>query len=810
MNRPFRSSLSSLSVLLPGLLLLSGPLVGCSSVPPAAAPDMPLGDLGPDAGPDGHPDATPVPDVGSDAADAGDIVIDAPPPGPFKVRQSVEQLHVTHAMPGTTLVLTDSTGTEVARGTTDTLGSLMFRKVPPADGYTIAVDGQPAESVGSLKVVSVPDSYPPQSFYDNQQLQKGFGYVTTRDGTTLSAYITLPGDPANGPYPTVVNYSGYNPSRPGMPLGNFGSLCNDLPALCDAPEDGASLIAALLGYATVSVNMRGTGCSGGAYDYFETLQLLDGYDIIEAVAAQPWVLNHKVGMVGLSYPGISQLFVASVQPPSLAAITPLSVISNTATTLIPGGILNDGFALEWVTNVLDKADPYGQGWEQGQVDAGDMVCAENQLLHGQKVNNVQEAENTPYYVPEVVDPLNPTLFVKNINVPVFIAGAYQDEQTGPYFSTLLDHFAGTPLLRATTYNGVHVDGFAPQVLIEWSNFLDFYIGKRIPMVKPALRNLAGVLFMQTFKATLTLPPDRFTSFTSYDQAFAAYQAEQPVRAIFENGAGPGATGKNLGAPVGAWEMHFDSWPPPQTTVLRYYLHTDGSLQATAPDGSDDGASMFTLDPAVGETGNLAPGGDPWDLLPDYAWVQPAEGNMANWVTDPLTADAVFLGNASADLYVRSNVDDADLQVNLIEVRPDGQEMYVQSGWLRASERKLADTSTPLRPDPTQMQADVQPLNATDWVLARVQFPGFGHVFRAGSRIRLTVDTPGGTRAEWRFRLLSFSGPANHQISHSMANPSSLALPLLQGVTAPSPLPPCPSLRGQPCRAYTAVANTPAP
>ena len=45
-------------------------------------------------------------------------------------------------------------------------------------------------------------------------------------------------------------------------------------------------------------------------------------------------------MVGISYGGISQLFVAATQPPHLAAITPLSVIDNTATTLDPGGILN--------------------------------------------------------------------------------------------------------------------------------------------------------------------------------------------------------------------------------------------------------------------------------------------------------------------------------------------------------------------------------------------------------------------------------------------------------------------------------------
>ena len=104
-------------------------------------------------------------------------------------------------------------------------------------------------------------------------------------------------------------------------------------------------------------------------------------------------------MVGISFPGISQLFVASTHPPSLAAITPLAVISGVDTTMNPGGIVNDGFAVEWASQVLDRADPYGHGWEQGQVDDGDLVCEENQLLHSQKVDIIQKAYDNPFYTP---------------------------------------------------------------------------------------------------------------------------------------------------------------------------------------------------------------------------------------------------------------------------------------------------------------------------------------------------------------------------------------------------------------------------
>ncbi len=194
------------------------------------------------------------------------------------------------------------------------------------------------------------DPAPPQSFYSGQTLEDGYGYITTRDGTTLSANVSLPS--GDGPFPTVVEYSGYSPSRPGD--STFATLYNTL------------------GFAYVGVNMRGTGCSGGSFLNFEPVQSLDGYDVIETVAAQPWAKFHEVGMVGISYPGISQLYVARTQPPSLSAITPLSVIDDTYRgTLNPGGILNTGFAVPWAAERLDQAAPYGQGWERARVDGGD-------------------------------------------------------------------------------------------------------------------------------------------------------------------------------------------------------------------------------------------------------------------------------------------------------------------------------------------------------------------------------------------------------------------------------------------------------
>jgi len=86
--------------------------------------------------------------------------------------------------------------------------------------------------------------------------------------------------------------------------------------------------------------------------------------------------------------------------------------------------------------------------------------------------------------------------------------------------------------------------------------------------------------------------------------------------------------------------------------------------------------------------------------------------------------------------------------------------------------------------------------------------GFAHVIHAGSRVRIAIDTPGGTRADWRFALKQFTREVRHAIGHDSVRASSVVLPKVDGLTIPPARPPCPSLRGQPCRDWAAFTNTP--
>lgn len=73
------------------------------------------------------------------------------------------------------------------------------------------------------------------------------------------------------------------------------------------------------GYACLRVDSRGCGCSPGYIDHFSPRETKDFYDCIEWAGVQPWC-SGKVGLSGVSYFGINQWHVASLQPPHLAAM----------------------------------------------------------------------------------------------------------------------------------------------------------------------------------------------------------------------------------------------------------------------------------------------------------------------------------------------------------------------------------------------------------------------------------------------------------------------------------------------------------
>jgi hypothetical protein len=82
----------------------------------------------------------------------------------------------------------------------------------------------------------------------------------------------------------------------------------------------------------------------------------------------------------------------------------------------------------------------------------------------------------------------------------------------------------------------------------------------------------------------------------------------------------------------------------------------------------------------------------------------------------------------------------------------------------------------------------------------------GHVYRAGSRIRVTIAAPNGDQPIWSFGQTLPQRRATVAVAFSRRSPSRLILPVVRGVTVRTGLPPCPGLRGEPCRQYVPYVN----
>jgi predicted acyl esterase len=178
------------------------------------------------------------------------------------------------------------------------------------------------------------------------------------------------------------------------------------------------------------------------------------------------------------------------------------------------------------------------------------------------------------------------------------------------------------------------------------------------------------------------------------------------------------------------------------------------------------------------------------------------------VSAPLGENTTVVGAGAIHAWVRSSRKNVDLQATISEVRPDGKETFVQGGWVRGNERRLdKKKSTPLAPVLSLRKRDRRPLPRKRFVKVTIPLYYQGHAYRAGSRIRVTITAPNGDQPIWSFgEPKPKKGTAKVQIAHSKRRPSRLVLPVVPGVEVPTGLPPCPGLRGEPCRDYQAFTN----
>jgi putative CocE/NonD family hydrolase len=523
------------------------------------------------------------------------------------------------------------------------------------------------------------------------------------------------------------------------------------PMTCNEGEDATALLAA--GYAVLGVNARGTGCSNGQFDFRSPTESADGAAAVQWAARQAWSTGH-VGMFGDSFPGLLQPGVAALRPAGLDAIAPWQIIDDAYRDVAyPGGIANGEFGAFWA---LGDQPAASHSSALSGIQSGDAQCAQSELEQATAnpatnifVTAFQHPFIDPYWKSKTVGAA-----ASRIDVPAFGCGTWQDDEVGSRSMWTL-----WPRLDPKRTWVIAANGYHSQCVVSASitkqlvSFFDRF-------VKGERNGFAATPHMQIWHET-----------TSTSDA-------EP-----------------------SWITTSSSWPP-STRTSALYLASGSALRPAAPAGAQAPDTYVSPTVSAG-TENGVVFGQRGEL-----WKVPGGPGGAVAYTTPKLADPVeLLGPAGIDLWLQSTATDTNLQATISEVRPDGQELYVARGWLRASQRKLdRQASTPTLPVQTDLQSDVQPLVPGQPTLARFAIFPFDHVFRAGSRIRLIIDTPSQTGG-WNFEPLANAGV--NSILHDAEHPSRIVVGTVRGASARGGYPACDSLLNQPCRPDAFTASDPA-
>jgi hypothetical protein len=177
---------------------------------------------------------------------------------------------------------------------------------------------------------------------------------------------------------------------------------------------------------------------------------------------------------------------------------------------------------------------------------------------------------------------------------------------------------------------------------------------------------------------------------TYESALAAFEALPSIRVLFDNGAGASPLGTTTaGDPYPGFEDSFSSFPIPGAKAESWYLGAGGTLTETK--STAEGVDAYTSNAnatALTDFGANTGSGGLWGNASqwEWNWAQPQEGSAVSYVSAPLTANTTAIGGGAVHLWVKSSTPDVDFQATVSEVRPDGNESFVQDGWLRASER----------------------------------------------------------------------------------------------------------------------------
>ncbi len=216
------------------------------------------------------------------------------------------------------------------------------------------------------------------------------------------------------------------------------------------------------------------------------------------------------------------------------------------------------------------------------------------------------------------------------------------------------------------------------------------------------------------------------------------------------GARPDFTAKMFESGSNRWKT-YASWPPAGARPTALYLHADASLSFTAP-AADEGCRHYISDPANPVPFRARPI-SPTYPAPEWRWWEAADQrfvdhrpDVLSWTSAPLTADLTVTGSLAATIFASTTGTDSDVVVKLIDVLPDDAQPYdPANAKLGDYTRQFNGYQLPVAMDVRRgrflaSDTDPQPLVPGKVVAWDVPLRDHDHVFLKGHRIMVQVQS----------------------------------------------------------------------
>ncbi len=239
------------------------------------------------------------------------------------------------------------------------------------------------------------------------------------DGVVLRGDLVRPalanGEPVPGRRPVLITVTAYNKSVLGAGAG--GTLAGSDPRYF-----------VKRGYASLIVDARGTGSSHGTWGAFSAREAKDAAAVVEWAHRAPWS-NGRVGMLGASYMGISQIFAAAHHPAGLKAIFPQVPAADVYRDVVAsGGQIDVGFIPLWL-GLVTAAGLVPPAYGAGEPAAGFQMLTDHlrtavSFTAPLIVNAVlgrEPAYDGPFYRER-----SPIHVIDKVRVPTFFVGGEYD------------------------------------------------------------------------------------------------------------------------------------------------------------------------------------------------------------------------------------------------------------------------------------------------------------------------------------------------------------------------------------------------